>query len=35
MKTIEIKKGTDGRIIVTFPYNPDYIAKVKAIKGHW
>lgn len=35
MSVIEIKKGTGDRITVTFPYNPDYVEKVKAIKGHW
>lgn len=35
MKGVEIKKGAEDRIIVTFPYNPDYVKKVKNIKGHW
>lgn len=35
IKGIEIKKGAEGKIIVTFSYNPDYVEKVKQIKGHW
>ncbi len=35
MKGVEIKKGTEGKIIVTFLYNPDYVEKVKNVKGHW
>lgn len=34
MKGIEIKKGSDDKIIVSFPYNPAYIAKIKIIKGY-
>lgn len=35
MKGVEIKKCPEGKIIVTFPYNPDYVKKVKSIEGHW
>ncbi|MEW6096717.1 MAG: site-specific integrase [bacterium] len=34
MKTTEIKKAQSGRIIVSFPYNPDQVEKIKAVKGH-
>jgi len=34
MEGIEIKKGMDNRIIVTFPYNPAYVEKVKTIRRH-
>jgi len=34
MKGIEIKKGMDNRVIVSFPYNPEYVEKVKTIRGH-
>jgi hypothetical protein len=34
MKTVEIKKGAVNRVIVTFPYNPEYVEKIKTIKGH-
>jgi hypothetical protein len=30
---IEIKKGGE-RIKIYFPYNPDYIAKIKSIEGY-
>ena len=32
-----IKIGPDGagRVRVTFPYNPDLVAKLKTIKTHW
>jgi hypothetical protein len=33
MKGIEIRKGVDGRIIVSFPYNQSFITKIKTIKG--
>ena len=31
---IRIEKENNGRIIVKFPYNPVYIAKIKTIKGY-
>jgi len=31
---IKIRPGATGRIIVTFPYSPDHIAKIKTIKDH-
>jgi len=34
MKGVEIKKVMGNRIIVTFPYNPAYVEKLKTIKGH-
>lgn len=34
MKGIEIRKGLDGRIIVSFKYNPTFIEKIKTIKGY-
>lgn len=34
MQAVEIKKERVGRIIVTFPYNPGYVEKLKTIKGH-
>ncbi len=30
---IKIESGKDA-VIVKFPYNPDYIAKIKSIKGY-
>lgn len=33
MKKIEIKKGLDDSINVSFSYNPSYIAKIKTISG--
>jgi len=30
---IKIERGNKG-IAVRFPYNPDYVAKIKTIKGH-
>jgi hypothetical protein len=34
MREVEIKKGAVSRITVAFPYNPAYVKKVRAIKGH-
>ncbi len=34
MNYIEIKKGVDSKIIVRFHYNPEYVEKVKLIRGH-
>jgi hypothetical protein len=33
MKVVEIKEEID-RVIVTFPCNPNFVEKVKTIKGH-
>lgn len=30
---IRIEGGKDA-IVIKFPYNPDYIAKIKAVKGY-
>ncbi|MDI6735500.1 MAG: hypothetical protein QME42_04790 [bacterium] len=35
MKGVEIKKRMNNRVIVAFPYKPDYVEKVKTIKGHY
>jgi len=34
MNMVEIKKGISSKIIVTFPYNPIYVEKVKTIKEY-
>ena len=34
MKEITISRGTSNRIRVSFPYNKDYVAKIKTIDGH-
>ncbi len=34
MKGIRIGKNSNNRIMVSFPYNPDYISKVKTIEGY-
>jgi len=31
---IKIGKNPEGRVTVSFPYNPDYISKVKTIEGY-
>ena len=31
---IKISSDIPGRIKVVFPYNPDYIAKIKTVKAH-
>ncbi|MDI6917609.1 MAG: hypothetical protein QMC80_07415 [Thermoplasmatales archaeon] len=31
---IKVINGRDNRIKVTFPYNPDYIVKIKTINGY-
>ena len=31
---IKIRSGTTGRITLAFPYDPNYLAKIKTIKGH-
>lgn len=31
---ISIKKGESGEIMVSFTYNPDFVQRVKTIKGH-
>ena len=33
MKTVEIKKDTENRITVIFPYNSIYVERIKSIKG--
>ena len=33
-ESIKIEKGQGEDIIVRFPYNPDYIAKIKTVKGY-
>lgn len=32
--TIKISRNVENRITVSFPYNPDYIAKIKTIQGY-
>ena len=34
MGVVSIRKNDAGKITVTFPYSPDFIAKVKRIPGH-
>jgi len=34
MKCIEVKKGINGKVIVKFPYNPEYVERVKTIRGY-
>jgi len=34
MAEIDVRQDTSGRIVVSFPYNPFLIAKVKTIYGH-
>ena len=34
MKAIEIERENSGRLKISLPYNPDYIAKIKAIEGY-
>jgi hypothetical protein len=32
--TIKISRDVENRITVSFPYNPDYIAKIKTMQGY-
>jgi len=32
--TIKIGRGVENRITVNFPYDPDYIAKIKTMQGY-
>jgi hypothetical protein len=34
MAEIKIGRGAANRITVSFPYNPERIAKIKSIKGY-
>ena len=34
MGVVTLIKGSHGKIAVTFPYSPDFVAKVKGIPGH-
>jgi len=34
MDKITIDKGTSNQIRVSFPYNKDYVAKIKTIEGY-
>jgi site-specific recombinase XerD len=34
MAEIKIGEDVDGRLTVSFPYNPSYIAKVKSVRGY-
>jgi len=34
MGVVSVRKNDAGKINVTFPYSPDFIAKVKSIPGH-
>ena len=34
MGVVSIRKNNAGKITVSFPYSPDFIAKVKRIPGH-
>jgi integrase/recombinase XerD len=34
MTGIKIGRGATNRITVSFPYNPDYIAKIKSLKDY-
>ncbi|MEW6686667.1 MAG: site-specific tyrosine recombinase/integron integrase [Candidatus Edwardsbacteria bacterium] len=33
MPSIEIRKGPSDEIVVAFPYNPDFVGKIKTIEG--
>jgi len=32
-EAIKIRKGESGRVTVTFPFNPTYVAKIKTVEG--
>ncbi|HLE18378.1 MAG TPA: hypothetical protein VI728_08855 [Syntrophales bacterium] len=34
MGVVTLTKGAAGKIVVIFPYSPDFVAKVKNIPGH-
>jgi hypothetical protein len=34
MGAVTLIKGAAGKIVVTFPYIPDFVAKIKSIPGH-
>jgi len=34
MGIVTLTKGSQGKIAATFPYRPDFVARVKSISGH-
>lgn len=34
MRYMEIRKGVQGRTMVSFSYEPEFMAKVKSMKGY-